>query len=85
MASTMAPDVGMLVGIPIRRGLLDGLLDFLPGLETSAFERQRFEGLPPGFNQVQVGGVGRLEDELPTWIGQVEEQDIDGSMHGQMI
>lgn len=82
MASTTAPDVGMLVGIPGGRRLRYGLLDLLPTLKASAFEGQRLEGLPLGLNQVYVRSIRGLKDELPARIRQVEEQDIDSPMHG---
>ncbi len=85
MTSAAAPHRGVLVGIPGGGRLLYGLLDFLPALEPSAFERQGFERLPPGFNQVQVSRVGRLEDKLPAGRGQVEEQDVHCPVHGQVI
>ena len=40
------------------------LLDLLPALEAPPFKGQRLEGLPPGLDQVQVGGSGGLKDEL---------------------
>ena len=71
--------------IPVSGRLLHRLLDLLPGLEAPPFERQGFERLPPGFNQVQVRRVGGLEDKLPTRIRQVEEQNVDGSVHAQVV
>src|SRR6266851_9923941 len=85
MSPTSTPHIGMFMCVPVGRRLLHRLLDLSPGLEASAFERQRLEGFPPGFNQVQVRGVRGLKDELPARIGQIEEQDIDGPMHAQVV
>jgi len=85
MSSASAPDIGMFVRIPIGRRLVHCLLDLFPGLEASPFKRQRLEGFPPGFNQVQVRGVGGLKHELRARIGQIEEQDVDSPVHGQVI
>ena len=58
------PDVGMFVCIPGDRCSFDRLLNLLPGFEASAFERERLEGFPPGFNQIPVGRVGGLKHKL---------------------
>jgi hypothetical protein len=47
----------MFIRVPVSRRPLHRLFDLSPGLEASSFERQRLEGFPPGFNQVQVGIV----------------------------
>jgi hypothetical protein len=73
------------MGVPVGCRLLNRLFNLLPASETPSFERQRLEGFPPGFNQVQVRGVRGLKDELPAWIGQIEEQDIHGPVHGQVV
>src|SRR5579871_1918411 len=85
MSSASTPDIGMFMCIPISRCFLYRLLDLFPGLEASPLERERLERFPPGFNQVQVGGVGGLKDKLPARIGQIEEQHVDGSVHRQVI
>ena len=64
MSASTTPDKRMLMGIPIGRGCLDCLLDLLPGLKTPAFERQRTQDLPPGFNQIEIGRIRGLIDEL---------------------
>jgi hypothetical protein len=40
MPPPFAPDKGMLMGIPVGRGILHRLLDLLPGLKAPPFERQ---------------------------------------------
>ena len=66
MATSPSPDERMLMGIPVGGGRLDRRLDLFPGLKALALERQRALDLPPGFDQVQVGRIGRLIDKLPT-------------------
>src|SRR5207302_4881245 len=57
MSPTSTPHRGMFIRVPVSRRPLHRLFDLSPGLEASSFERQRLEGFPPGFNQVQVGIV----------------------------
>ena len=61
------------------------LFDLLPGFEASTFEGQRFEGLPPWLDQVQIRRRGGLKDELPARIRQIEEEHIHGSIHGEIV
>ena len=75
----------MAVGIPVGGRVGDRRGDLVPGLEAAALERERAERLPPGLDQVQVGCVGRLEDELPAWVGQDEEQDIGRPVGVQVV
>ena len=44
----------MLMGIPVGGGFLDRLLNLLPVLKALAFERQRAQDLPPGFDQAYL-------------------------------
>jgi len=85
MASATTPNEGMTVGIPVRRGLLHRLADLGPGLESSPLESKRPKGFPPGFDQVQVGGILRLEDELPARTPQREQQNISRPMDVQVV
>jgi hypothetical protein len=64
MSASTTPDKRMLMSIPIGGGLLDRLLDLLPVFKASAFERQRTQDLPPGFNQIEIGRIRGLIDEL---------------------
>src|SRR3954466_3592523 len=57
MTPSTTPDEWMPVIVPVGRGASDRLLDLGPGLETAALQRQRAQHLPPGLDQVQVGGI----------------------------
>src|SRR6476661_4132706 len=76
MTPTTAPDEGMFVLVPVGGCLFDGLRDLGPGLEAAAFQRQGAQDLPPGLDQVQVGRVLGLEDELPARMEQAEQQHV---------
>src|SRR3954467_13427912 len=64
------PEEGVLVLVPVRSGAPDGLFDLCPSLEAAPFEGQRAQDLPPRLDQVQVGRILWLEDELPARVGQ---------------
>src|SRR5215208_5957800 len=76
MTPATAPDKGMFVLIPVGGCAFDGLFDLGPGLEASTLQRQGAHDLPPGFDQVQVGRVLGLEDELPARMEQAEQQHV---------
>ena len=75
----------MFVRIPVGCRLLHRFNNLLPRFETPPFEGQRLERFPPRLDQIQVGGVGGLKHEFPAWIRQIEKQDIDRSMHREII
>ena len=52
------------------RGRGHRLAELLPRLEPTALQRQGAQHLPPRLDQVEVGRVRRLEDELPAGMGQ---------------
>ncbi len=85
MSASTTPDKGMLMGIPVGRGRLDRRLDLLPGLKASAFERQRAQDLPPRFNQIQVGRIRGLIDELPTRMMDHKQQQVATMMHLEIV
>src|SRR6266704_237544 len=85
MPAASPPHKGMFMGIPVGRGRLDGLDDLLPGLKTPAFERQRAQDLPPGFDEVEVGRIRRLIDELPARMMDHEQQQVAAMMHLQIV
>ena len=85
MSASTTPDKRMLMGIPVGCGCLNRLLDLLPGLKASAFERQRTQDLPPGFDQIEIGRIGGLVDELPARMMDHEEQQIPTMMHLQIV
>src|SRR5690349_6732517 len=76
MTPATAPDEGMLVLVPVGGCAFDGVRDLGPGLEAAAFQRQGAQDLPPGLDQVQVGSVLGLEDELPARMEQAEQQHV---------
>src|ERR1700748_89009 len=76
MTSSATPDKRMLVGVPVLGGTPHGLLDFGPCIEATPLQRQRAQHLPPRLQQVQIGRIDRLEHELPTRMGQREQQHI---------
>ncbi len=71
--------------IPVGGGRLDGLHDLLPGLKTPAFESQRTQDLPPRFDQVQIGRIGRLIDKFPARMMDHEQQQVSAMMHLQIV
>ena len=76
MTAPPAPDERMPVIVPVGGGSRDRLLDLGPSFEAAAFQRQRAQHLPPGFDQVEVGRVLGLEHELPARMQQAEQQGI---------
>src|SRR5713101_1163709 len=81
MSAASPPDKRMLMGIPVGRGRRDRLLNLLPGLKAPAFEGQRTQHLPPRFDQIEIGGIRRLIDELPSLMMEHEEQQVAAVMH----
>jgi hypothetical protein len=63
----------MPMGIPVARCGLHRRADLLPGLKPVAFERQRAQNLPPRLDQVEIGGILGLEDELEARMRQGKE------------
>jgi len=57
----------------------------VPGLKAAAFERQAPQDLPPGFDQVKVSGLGRLEDEMPARVGQGKKEHVRGAVSREVI
>src|SRR4051794_909710 len=80
-----APDEGMLVIVPVRGGPFDSLLDLGPGLEAASLQGQGAQHLPPRLDQVQVGGVLGLEDELPARMQQAEQQHVGGAVDVEVV
>src|SRR5687767_14382376 len=85
MAAASPPDEGMLVLVPVGGGLLDRLFDLGPRLEAAALQGEGLEDLPPGLDQVEVGGIGRLEDELPAWVEQAEQQRVGTAVGAEVV
>src|ERR671913_606891 len=85
MAPTASPDEGMLVLIPVGGGAFNRLLDLGPGFESSTFQSQGAEHLPPGLDQVEVGCILGLEDELPARMEQAEQQHVGRAVSAEVV
>src|SRR4051812_3692226 len=64
------PDERVTVLVPVGRRRRDRLANRLPRLEPTPLQRQRSQHFPPWLDQVEIRRVLRLEDELPTRMGQ---------------
>src|SRR5918995_464703 len=85
MAPTASPDEGMLVLIPVGGSAFNRLLDLGPGLEPAAFQSQGAQHLPPGLDQVEIGCILGLEDELPAWMEQAEQQHVGRAVSAEVV
>jgi hypothetical protein len=82
---TPAPNEGVFVRVPILRNTRDSLLNFHPGVEPSPLQSQRAQDFPPWLDQVQIGRVFWLEDNLPAGMGQVEQEHIEGPVDIEVV
>ena len=73
------------MGIPVGGSRLDGSADFIPGFKTATLQGQRTQHFPPGFDQVQIGGILGLKDKFPARVSQTEQQHIGGAMRAEII
>ncbi len=85
VSPSSSPHKGMFMCIPVGSGLADCFFHLLPGLKTSSLQSQRAQGLPPWFNQVEIGHIFGLKDEFPPRMSQIEEQHIPSSMDIQIV
>ena len=85
MAPTASPDERMLVLVPVGGGAFNRLLDLGPGLEASPFQGQGAQHLPPGLDQVEISGILGLEDELPAWVKQAEQQHVGRAVGAEVV
>src|ERR671910_1283776 len=85
MAPTASPDEGMLVLVPVGGCPIDGLLDLGLCLEPAAFQCQGAQHLPPGLDQVEVGRILGLEDELPARMEQAEQQHVGRAVSAEVV
>ena len=85
MTPATTPDEGMFVLVPTGGCAFDGLRDLGPGLEGSTLQGQGAHDLPPGLDQVQVGRVLGLEDELPARMKQAEQQNIRRAVSAEIV
>jgi len=70
---------------PARRGLVDRLANLAPSLEAAPGEGERAQHLPPRLDEVEVGGVLRLEHHLPARVRQHEEQHVNRAVAAQVV
>ncbi len=73
------------MSVPVQGCLSHRVHHFLPCLEPSALDRARAQNVPPRLNQVQVGSIFWLKDELPAWVRKLEEQHVPCAMHIEMV
>src|SRR3954470_5957276 len=85
MAPTASPNEGMLVLVPVGGGAFNRLLDLGPGLEASPFQGQGAQHLPPRLDQVEVGRVLGLKDELPAGMEQAEQQYVRRAVSAEIV
>src|SRR3954469_19801113 len=85
MAPPASPDEGMLVLVPVGSSASNGLLDLGPGLEAAAFQGQGAQHLPPWLDQVEVGRILGLEDELPARMEQAEQQHVGRAVGAEVV
>jgi hypothetical protein len=85
MSAAPPPNKRMAMRVPVSAGLLDGSGHLGPGLKAAAFERQHPQRLPPGFDQVEVSGIGGLEHKMPARVGQREQQHVGGPVRGEVV
>jgi hypothetical protein len=85
VSSPATPEERMAVPVPVGGRLRDGAADFLPRREPPPLQRQALEHLPPRLDQVEVGGVLRLEDELPPRVRQAKQQHVGGPVRLQVV
>src|SRR5918997_3887531 len=85
MAAPPSPGEGMAVRVPVSGRLRDGLGDLVPGFEATPGEGERAQHLPPRLDEVEVGGVFRLEHHLPARVRQQEQQHVGSAMAAQGV
>lgn len=73
------------MGIPVVGGVSNRASNLVTRIKASSLEGEGAQRFPAGFNQVQPGGVGRLEQETHTRMRQRPELDILCAMHRQII
>ena len=73
------------VRIPVRRGPFHRRADIVPRRKPPPLQRQGPQHLPPRFDQVEIGRVGGLKDELPARMGQTPEQDVGCPVRAQVV
>jgi hypothetical protein len=74
MSATSVPDKWMTMSVSISSGGFNCLLNFRPSFKAATFERERAQRLPPRLDQVEIGSILRLKDELPTRMLQTKRR-----------
>src|SRR5215213_10431928 len=64
MTPPLSPGEGVAVRIPVGGRLRDGCRDLVPSLEAASCQGERAQHLPRRLDEVEVGGVFRLEHHL---------------------
>src|SRR5215208_984590 len=92
MPPASTPNVGSAVGVAVVAGFLDRVLYLLPGLEKPAGESEGPQRLPPGLNEVEVGGVlslrfkyesfGRIYSFQQKFLSRCLREDSGGLLDG---
>ena len=85
MPAPLPPTIRVAMRVPVSGGVFDRLGQLGPGLKAAAFERQPSQHLPPGFDQVEVSGIGGLEDKMPARVGQGKKQHVSSPMRGEVV
>src|SRR5262245_22159055 len=85
MSATSAQNKLMTMSVPISCGSFNCLLNFRPSFKAATSERERAQRLPPRLDQIEIGGILRLKDELPTRMLQTKQENITRAMRTQVI
>ena len=80
----VTPGEGVAVSIPVLRGRFYGLTEVLPRGEATPLQRQRTQHLAPRLDEMEIGGVLRLEGELPAGMGQRPQQHVRDAVGRQV-
>ena len=67
------------------RHCLDRMARTVPGVEVVVFERQRPQHVLPQCDQVEIGHIRGLEDELPAGVCQGEQQAVGGTIGVEVV
>ena len=71
--------------IPIMGSKGDSLCQVIGARKSPPFERQGAQRFPPGFDQVQPGGIGWLKEKANAGMGQCPQLNIQSTMNRQIV